>query len=179
MASNCPLCVLKTDNAPGVRDGYIGESTPGHARAVTTRAEGPFCGRNVIASARACTPLPPQNFHGKEGVDGSSPSEGFAKAPQMGPFRLGKIALWLSVLGHGKRRGKTGLGDCARSVARRACNRSSSYGRRSLTNGPAALERPGPGTGKELRCKESVCKASRRSLSWALVAAARLHVSCE
>jgi hypothetical protein len=31
--------------------------------------------------------------HGKEGVDGSSPSEGFAKAPQTGPFRFGRIAL--------------------------------------------------------------------------------------
>ena len=28
--------------------------------------------------------LPPQNFHGKEGVDGSSPSEGLHKALQMG-----------------------------------------------------------------------------------------------
>src|SRR5207247_9625951 len=31
----------------------------------------------------------------------------------------------------------------------------------ALRNGPAALERPGPGTGKELRCKESVCEGSR------------------
>jgi hypothetical protein len=31
----------------------------------------------VPAGARACTPLPPKNLHGKEGVDGSSPSEGF------------------------------------------------------------------------------------------------------
>jgi hypothetical protein len=31
---------------------------------------------NVIADARACTRVPPVNFHGKEGVDGSSPSEG-------------------------------------------------------------------------------------------------------
>jgi len=29
------------------------------------------------ASVRPCAPVPPQNFHGKEGVDGSSPSEGF------------------------------------------------------------------------------------------------------
>src|SRR5439155_26150545 len=32
-------------------------------------------------------------------------------------------------------------------------------------NGPAALERPGPGAGKKLRCEASVCKASRRSRS--------------
>ncbi len=31
----------------------------------------------MAASARPCTRLPPLNLHGKEGVDGSSPSEGF------------------------------------------------------------------------------------------------------
>jgi hypothetical protein len=31
----------------------------------------------VIANDRACPRLPPLNLHGKEGVDGSSPSEGF------------------------------------------------------------------------------------------------------
>ena len=35
--------------------------------ALPTRAERPICRTNVIASDRACTPLPPQNFHGKEG----------------------------------------------------------------------------------------------------------------
>jgi hypothetical protein len=49
-------------------------STRGHARARPTRAEGPICRRNVIASARPCTPGPPGNLHGKEGVDpGSRP----------------------------------------------------------------------------------------------------------
>jgi hypothetical protein len=28
----------------------------------------------------------PEKFHGKEGVDGSSPSEGSAKAPHVGAF---------------------------------------------------------------------------------------------
>jgi hypothetical protein len=31
----------------------------------------------VVDNDRACTPLPPQNLHGKEEVDGSSPLEGF------------------------------------------------------------------------------------------------------
>ena len=36
----------------------------------------------MIASARPCTPVPPLNLHGKEGVDGSSPSErAFAQKP--------------------------------------------------------------------------------------------------
>ena len=33
----------------------------------------------MIASARPCTPILPGNLHGKEGLDGSSPSEGSAK----------------------------------------------------------------------------------------------------
>jgi hypothetical protein len=33
----------------------------------------------VIASAQPCTPVPPPNLHGKEGVDGSSPSEGASR----------------------------------------------------------------------------------------------------
>jgi hypothetical protein len=36
------------------------------------------CGELVPASARPCPPVPRLNFHGKEGVDGSSPSEGLA-----------------------------------------------------------------------------------------------------
>jgi hypothetical protein len=68
--------VLKTDNTPRVRDGYISESTRGHARALPTHRERLICRTNVPANARACTPLPPLDFHGKEGVDGSSPSEG-------------------------------------------------------------------------------------------------------
>ena len=41
--SQFPLCVLRTDNAPRVRDGYTSLSTRGHARASLTRAEGPIC----------------------------------------------------------------------------------------------------------------------------------------
>src|SRR5882724_1265182 len=42
----------------------------------------PICRTNAAANDRPCTPVPSPNFHGKEGVDGSSPSEGSAKAPQ-------------------------------------------------------------------------------------------------
>ena len=38
----------------------------------------------MIANVRPCPPVPPLNLHGKEGVDGSSPSEGFEKSLQMG-----------------------------------------------------------------------------------------------
>jgi hypothetical protein len=36
---------------------------------------------NCVASDRTCTPVTAPIFHGKEGVDGSSPSEGFAEVP--------------------------------------------------------------------------------------------------
>jgi hypothetical protein len=39
-----------------------------------------------VASDRACTRLTLRNLHGKEGVDGSSPSEGSAKAVQIAAF---------------------------------------------------------------------------------------------
>jgi hypothetical protein len=68
--------VFKTANMARVRDGYTSKSTGGHARALGTHVEVAICRKNVIASARPCPPVPPQDLHGKEGVDGSSPSEG-------------------------------------------------------------------------------------------------------
>src|SRR5829696_5188574 len=61
----------RTDNEPRVRDGYASLGTCGHARALATQAE-EICRTNLPARDRTCTPLPPQNFHGKEGVGGSS-----------------------------------------------------------------------------------------------------------
>jgi hypothetical protein len=71
-----PLSVPQIDNEPRVRDGYIRLGTRGHARTLKTRREGANCRKNMAASARRCTSVPPGNLHGKEGVDGSSPSEG-------------------------------------------------------------------------------------------------------
>jgi hypothetical protein len=73
------LSVLETDNVARVRDGYISESTRRHARARPTHCQLVICRTNVLANDRACTRLPRQNLHGKEGVDGSSPSEGSNK----------------------------------------------------------------------------------------------------
>src|SRR5580765_1821482 len=84
LASDKAACsVLRTDNTARVRDGYARTSTNDHARARWTRPEPLFSRTNVLANDRACTPLPPQNLHGKEGVDGSSPSESFGKGQQM------------------------------------------------------------------------------------------------
>jgi hypothetical protein len=48
-----------------------------------------------------------EHLHGKEGVDGSSPSEGFAKAPQTGAFSFRPTCACISALRCGKRYGKT------------------------------------------------------------------------
>ena len=47
-----------------------------------------------------------EHIHGKEGVDGSSPSEGFAKAPQSGAFSFERSGALFNLPVHGKRCGK-------------------------------------------------------------------------
>jgi hypothetical protein len=46
----------------------------------------PICRKNCVASDRACTRVTLRNLHGKEGVDGSSPSEGLHKCPANATF---------------------------------------------------------------------------------------------
>ena len=46
----------------------------------------------MISDDRLCPPLPPQNLRGKEGVDGSSPSEGLHKSPANRPTVLSAMA---------------------------------------------------------------------------------------
>jgi hypothetical protein len=77
LARGWPPPVLRTDNERRVRDGYVRLSTCGHRRALPTHSECQICRRNMLVSVRPCPPVPPHNLHGKEGVDGSSPSEGF------------------------------------------------------------------------------------------------------
>ena len=42
----------------------------------------------MVVVTRPCPRFPSQNLDGKEGVDGSSPSEGSAKAPETGLSRF-------------------------------------------------------------------------------------------
>jgi hypothetical protein len=84
--------VWRTGNATRVRDGYTRLSTNGHARALPTLCQQLICRTNVLADDRACPRLPPQNLHGKEGVDGSSPSEGLQLNPANGHFMLPVVA---------------------------------------------------------------------------------------
>ncbi len=54
----------------------------------------------MAAKTRSCPRFPTQNLDGKEGVDGSSPSEGSAKARKTGLFLSANLVaddvLWLS-----------------------------------------------------------------------------------
>ena len=69
----------------------------------------------MIANDRACTPLPPLNFHGKEGVDGSSPSEGLHKSPANGHVVLPAMAKFRRLAG--TRRVHFGTGGHSRAHA--------------------------------------------------------------
>jgi hypothetical protein len=53
----------------------------GHPRPLPAYGVSPISRTNVLVDVRACTRVPRMDLHGKEGVDGSSPSEGFDEMP--------------------------------------------------------------------------------------------------
>jgi hypothetical protein len=55
-------------------------TTCGHPRALLVNAERRICRTNALANDRACAGVTLTILHGKEGVSGSSPEEGSAKA---------------------------------------------------------------------------------------------------
>jgi hypothetical protein len=61
---------------PREHGGNTSPTTRVHARVTSRRQIPSACGTFVAANARACPRFPPRNLNGKEGVDGSSPSEG-------------------------------------------------------------------------------------------------------
>src|SRR6266498_2482441 len=78
--------VVRTDNKPRTQNGHIRNDTRDVLRRISGPSNGAICRRMCVARDRACTRVTLQNLHGKEGVDGSSPSEGSEKAPQNGVF---------------------------------------------------------------------------------------------
>jgi hypothetical protein len=68
------------------RDANINASTSVHTRARSRRLIPEVCGAFVAAVTRPCPCIPARFQDGKEGVDGSSPSEGSAKAPHRRRF---------------------------------------------------------------------------------------------
>jgi len=62
---------------PCERRANIAATTRGHAWVTFPLQIPPMCGSFVVAVARSCPRFRPWFQDGKEGVDGSSPSEGF------------------------------------------------------------------------------------------------------
>ena len=73
--------VVESANSARTQNGHIRNDTRDVSRRISGVAFRPICRKNCVASDRACTRVTPQNFHGKEGVDGSSPLEGLPKVP--------------------------------------------------------------------------------------------------
>jgi hypothetical protein len=80
------VLVVSLANERRTQNGHIRNDTRDVARRIRPVANGLISRRNCVARDRACTRVLLANFHGREGVDGSSPSEGSAKAPQIGAF---------------------------------------------------------------------------------------------
>jgi hypothetical protein len=74
-----------TGISAGTQNGHIRNDTRDVLRRISGACNGLICRRNCVASDRACTRVTLQNLHGKEAVDGSSPSEGL-KYLQIGLF---------------------------------------------------------------------------------------------
>src|SRR5262249_2831032 len=81
--------VVGAVNSPRTQNGHIRNDTGDASRRIWTAFSSPSCRRKCAANDRACTRVTLQNLHGKEGVSGSSPEEGSAKAPHNGAFCLG------------------------------------------------------------------------------------------
>jgi hypothetical protein len=73
-------------NSSCERGANISASTRVLARVTLPRQIRSVCGAFVDAATLACPRFPPLAQDGKEGVDGSSPSEGFEKPLQIGGF---------------------------------------------------------------------------------------------
>ena len=95
--------VVRTDNKPRTQNGHIRNDTRDVLRRISGVSNGAICRRKCVASDRACTRVTLRNLHGKEGVDGSSPSEGSAETPCSSGFcppgrqaRRGGSAIWVT-----------------------------------------------------------------------------------
>jgi hypothetical protein len=103
-------------------------------------------------AACSCIRLPGTR-DGKEGVDGSSPSEGFAKPPQVGAFRSGRLALCRTCGGYGAVHG--GLAHATRPLTRgrggRAPRSSATRRRIGVLHPHPAIARPGPAASSRMR----------------------------
>src|SRR6266540_4879579 len=83
--------VAKADNKARTQNGHIRDDTRDASRRIHWASLRAICRRKCVASDRVCPRVTLRNLHGKEGVDGSSPSEGSAKAPETGLSRSDQL----------------------------------------------------------------------------------------
>jgi len=80
------------DTQRRTQNGHIRDDTRVVSRRIAIACDRWICRKNCVANDRACTRVTLLNFHGKEGVSGSSPEEGSTKAPETGLFLSDRFA---------------------------------------------------------------------------------------
>ena len=119
-------CVVALGTRARTQNGHIRNDTRDHSRRIVGASFSPICRRNRVADDRTCT------RDGKEGVDGSSPSEGFEVSPAQPLLPLSGLA---SVAGFGVHAAST-------SVHRGRCPALSSSSRRMACSRPSRARWP-------------------------------------
>ena len=90
MQRTTPLALSASATSRGHKTDTSETDTRDVSRRISIACNSAFCRRKCVASDRACTRVTPRNLHGKEGVDGSSPSEG-SKIPAKRGFLLSDL----------------------------------------------------------------------------------------
>src|ERR687891_545797 len=78
--------VVGAVNRPRTQNVHIRNDTRDASRRISSPINSPICRRNCVATDRACTRVTHRNLHGKEGVDGSSPSGALQKRRKLALF---------------------------------------------------------------------------------------------
>jgi hypothetical protein len=88
LAEGASTYVVLLGTRARTQNGHIRNDTRDVSRRMFPACNRAICRRKCVARDRACTRVTPRNLHGKEGIDGSSPSEGSAKAAQIAAFSV-------------------------------------------------------------------------------------------
>ena len=78
--------VATSSNRTRTQNGHIRNDTRDASRRTLGARRGQICRQNCVTGDRASTRVTLRNLHGKEGFNGSSPSEGSTKVPLTGLF---------------------------------------------------------------------------------------------
>jgi hypothetical protein len=90
LAEGASTYVVLLGTTARTQNGHITNDTRDVSRRNVPACNHAICSRKCVARDRACTHVTPQNLHGKEGVDGSSPSEDLDKVPANWHFSVAR-----------------------------------------------------------------------------------------